>query len=68
MVSLFALEVMSIAWTAFVAGLVALEKILPGRRIATGTTTGLLVALGVSLLAAPGLVPELTLPGMGPTQ
>jgi predicted metal-binding membrane protein len=66
MVSLFALGVMSIAWTALVAGLVAAEKILPWRRVATGTITALLVTLGVSLLAAPELVPGLTLPGMGP--
>ena len=66
MASLFALGVMSIGWTAFVAGVVALEKLLPWRRVATGATTGLLVALGVLLLAAPGLVPGLTLHGMGP--
>ena len=65
MAALFALGVMSIGWTAFVAGLVALEKLLPWRRVATGVTTSLLVALGVLLLAAPGLVPGLTLPGMG---
>jgi predicted metal-binding membrane protein len=66
MASLFALGVMSIGWTAFVAGLVALEKILPWRRVATGATTALLAALGVLLLAAPALVPGLALPGMGP--
>jgi len=63
MASLFALGVMSISWAALVAGLVALEKILPWRRIATATTTALLVVLGLLLLAAPGLVPALTLPG-----
>ncbi len=66
MASLFALGVMSIAWTALVAGLVALEKMLPWRRFATGATTALLVVLGVLLLAAPGLVPGLALPGSGP--
>ncbi|HEU5214141.1 MAG TPA: DUF2182 domain-containing protein [Gaiellaceae bacterium] len=65
MASLFALGVMSIAWTALVAGLVALEKILPWRRVATIGTAALLVALGLLLLAAPGLVPALTLPGAG---
>jgi predicted metal-binding membrane protein len=63
MASLFALGVMSVAWTAFVASLVALEKILPWRRVATGVTTSLLVVLGLLLLAAPGFVPALTLPG-----
>jgi predicted metal-binding membrane protein len=66
MASLFALGMMSIAWTAFVAGLVALEKVLPWRRVATGATTTLLAALGVLLLVSPGLVPGLTLPGGGP--
>jgi predicted metal-binding membrane protein len=63
MASLFALGVMSIAWTAFVAALVALEKALPWRRVATGATAALLLSLGVLILAAPGLVPLLTLPG-----
>jgi predicted metal-binding membrane protein len=64
--SLFALGVMSIAWTAFVAGLVALEKILPWRRAATAVTAALLGTLGLLLLAAPDLVPGLTLPAGGP--
>jgi predicted metal-binding membrane protein len=57
---------MSIAWTAFVAGLVALEKILPWRRAATAVTAALLGTLGLLLLAAPDLVPGLTLPAGGP--
>ena len=63
MASLFALGVMSIAWTALVAGLIALEKTLPWRRVATGGTTALLVVLGVLLFVAPGTIPGLTLPG-----
>ncbi|HEY5693890.1 MAG TPA: DUF2182 domain-containing protein [Gaiellaceae bacterium] len=63
MASLFALGVMSIAWTALVAGLVAFEKILPWRRVATTVTTALLVALGLLLLTAPGHIPGLTVPG-----
>jgi predicted metal-binding membrane protein len=51
MASLFALGVMSIAWTALVAALVALEKLLPWRRLALGTTTATLVALGIFLFA-----------------
>ena len=35
MLSLFALGVMSIAWMAFVAGLIAFEKLIPWRRAAT---------------------------------
>jgi predicted metal-binding membrane protein len=66
MASLFALGVMSIAWAALVAGLVALEKILPWRRVATGATTAVLLSLGLLLLAVPDLVPGLTLPGGPP--
>lgn len=65
MASLFALGVMSIAWTALVAAIVALEKVLPWRRVATGGAAGLLFALGVLLLSAPDRVPLLTLPGSG---
>ena len=65
MASLFALGVMSIAWTALVAGLVALEKILPWRRLASRGTAALLCALGALLLSAPDLIPLLTLPGSG---
>jgi predicted metal-binding membrane protein len=63
MAALFALGVMSIAWTALVAALVALEKILPWRRVATRGTGAVLAALGVLLLAAPAAVPALKLPG-----
>ena len=63
MAALFALGVMSVAWTAFVAALVALEKILPWRRVATRGSGALLAALGVLLLAAPAATPGLTLPG-----
>jgi predicted metal-binding membrane protein len=65
MASLFALGVMSIAWTAFVAALIAVEKLLPWRRVATYGTATVLVALGVLLLVAPDAVPALTMPGMG---
>jgi predicted metal-binding membrane protein len=63
MAALFALGVMSIKWTALVAALVALEKILPWRRVAMWGTGALLAVLGVLLLAAPATVPALTLPG-----
>jgi predicted metal-binding membrane protein len=66
MASLFALGVMSIAWTTVVAAVVAAEKLLPWRRVATWTTTGLLVAVGVLLLVAPAAIPGLTLPGGAP--
>ena len=63
MASLFALGVMSIAWMAFVAVLIAVEKTLPWKRLATFGTAGILFALGVLLIAAPEVVPGLTIPG-----
>jgi predicted metal-binding membrane protein len=66
MASLFALGVMSVAWMAFVAGLIAVEKTVPWRRVATYGTAALLLTLGVLLLAAPGAVPGLSIPDSGP--
>ncbi|HEX2076043.1 MAG TPA: DUF2182 domain-containing protein [Geodermatophilus sp.] len=62
MASLFALGVMSLAWMAFVAGLIAVEKTLPWRRVAIYGTAGVLLALGVLLFVAPGAIPALTIP------
>jgi predicted metal-binding membrane protein len=53
MASLFALAIMSIVWMAFVAALIAAEKTLPWRRVATYGTAGILLAFGLLLLAAP---------------
>ena len=63
MASLFALGVMSIAWMAFVAGLIAAEKLLPWGRVVTYATTAVLFALGVLLMATPDAIPGLTIPG-----
>jgi predicted metal-binding membrane protein len=63
MASLFALGLMSIAWMAFVAGLIAAEKLIPWRRVATYGTAAILLVLGVLLLAAPDAIPALTIPG-----
>jgi predicted metal-binding membrane protein len=63
MASLFALGVMSIAWMAFVAALIAAEKTLPWRRVAVYGTAGILLVLGVLLLAAPDAIPALAIPG-----
>jgi predicted metal-binding membrane protein len=65
MASLFALGVMSIAWMAFVAALIAAEKTLPGGRVVTYGTAAILLVLGVLLLADPSAVPGLTVPGSG---
>jgi len=61
MASLFALGVMSIVWMALVAGLIAVEKTVPWRRVAHGTAA-VLLALGVLLLVAPSAIPGLTTP------
>ena len=66
MASLFALGVMSVTWMAVVAGLIAIEKTIPWRRVATYTTTVVLVVLGVVMLAAPDALPALTVPGRSP--
>jgi predicted metal-binding membrane protein len=65
MASLFALGVMSLAWMAFVAGLIAVEKLLPRRRLATYGTAAILLVLGVFMLAVPEAIPALTVPGHG---
>jgi predicted metal-binding membrane protein len=65
MASLFALGVMSVTWMAVVAGLIAFEKTIPWRRVATYGTTVILVVLGVLVLAAPDSLPGLTVPGDG---
>jgi predicted metal-binding membrane protein len=66
MASLFALGVMSLTWMAFVAGLIAVEKTLPWRRVATYGTAAVLLTLGVVLFAAPHAVPALSIPGTEP--
>ena len=65
MASLFALGVMSLAWMAFVAALIALEKTLPWGRPVTYATALALLVLGVVLIAAPEAVPGLVVPGEG---
>ena len=62
MASFFALGIMSVVWMAVVAGLIAIEKTLPWRRVATYATTAALLALGVLVLAAPSTVPGLKIP------
>ena len=66
MASLFALGVMSIVWMAVVAGLIAAEKTLPWRRVATFGTAAILLGLGVLLLVSPATIPGLTIPGGHP--
>ncbi|HEY3182890.1 MAG TPA: DUF2182 domain-containing protein [Gaiellaceae bacterium] len=65
MASLFALGVMSLAWMAFVAGLIAAEKTLPWGRVVTYATAAILLVLGIVLLTAPDAIPGLTIPSSG---
>jgi predicted metal-binding membrane protein len=62
MAALFALGVMSIAWMAVVAALIAVEKLLPWRLAATGGVAVILVALAIGVAASPAKVPGLTVP------
>jgi predicted metal-binding membrane protein len=68
MASLFALGVMSIAWMAFIAAVIAAEKLLPWRRVATYGTASILLVLALLLLAAPDAIPALTVPTSDPMQ
>jgi predicted metal-binding membrane protein len=57
MAALFALGIMSIGWMAFVAGLIALEKLLPWRALANRTVAVALLVLGLAVAAVPDAVP-----------
>jgi predicted metal-binding membrane protein len=68
MAALFALGAMSIAWMVFIAGLIAVEKLLPWKRAANRGVALLLVTLGLGVAFWPSAVPGLTVPdgpGMG---
>ena len=67
MASLFALGVMSIAWMAFVAALIAVEKTLPWGRVVTYGTAAVLLTLGILVVVVPDAVPGLTIPGEMPS-
>ena len=68
MASLFALGVMSVLWMAVVAGLIAVEKTVPWRRVASYGTAAVLLALGLLLLTVPDAIPGLTNPHHTPVQ
>jgi predicted metal-binding membrane protein len=63
MATLFALGVMSVGWGVLVAALIAIEKLLPWRTVATRGIVALLAVLAVSVAFAPEDVPGLTIPG-----
>jgi predicted metal-binding membrane protein len=62
MAALFALGVMSVGWMAFIAALIAIEKLLPWKALANRGIAVLLLALGLAVAFTPGDVPSLTLP------
>ena len=63
MAALFALGVMSIVWMAFVAVLIAAERLLPWRAIAGRGVAVMLALLALAVALAPEDVPGLTVPG-----
>jgi predicted metal-binding membrane protein len=62
MLALFALGVMSLIWMALVAALIAIEKTVPWRRVATWGTAAVLLVLAFGVAAAPHRVPGLVVP------
>ena len=62
MAGLFALGVMSIGWMAFIAALIAAEKLLPWRVATSRAIALLLLVLGLTVAIKPSSVPGLTLP------
>ena len=62
MAALFAVGVMSLGWMAFVAALIAAEKLLPRPAIARRAVALLLVVLGLGVAFAPADVPGLVEP------
>ena len=62
MASLFALGVMSVAWMAFVAALIAVEKLIPWVRVATWGTAAILLVVALTIVVAPHALPGLTIP------
>jgi predicted metal-binding membrane protein len=62
MAALFALGVMSLGWMAFIAALIAVEKMLPWKAIANYGVAVVLLVLGIAVAFVPDRVPGLTLP------
>jgi predicted metal-binding membrane protein len=59
MAALFAVGVMSLGWMAFVAALIAAEKLLPWRRFANLGVAAVLLVLGLAVAFFPEQVPGL---------
>lgn len=57
MVALFALGVMSIGWMAVVGAFIALEKMLPWKRLANRSVAIALAVIALGVALSPGMVP-----------
>jgi predicted metal-binding membrane protein len=62
MAALFALGVMSIGWMAFIAALIAIEKLLPWKAVANRGIAVMLLVLGLAVAFVPDDVPGLVQP------
>jgi predicted metal-binding membrane protein len=62
MVALFALGVMSLTWMVAIAGLIAIEKLLPRKELANHLVAITLIVLALAVSLAPRHVPGLTQP------
>jgi predicted metal-binding membrane protein len=62
MAALFALGVMSVGWMAFVAALIAIEKLAPWKSATNRAIAVTLVVLGLAVVIVPEQVPGLTVP------
>jgi predicted metal-binding membrane protein len=65
MAALFALGAMSVAWMALISVLIAAERLLPWRALATTGVASLLVVVAIGVAAAPARVSMLTIPHSG---
>ena len=65
MAALFALGVMSLPWMLVIGALIAVEKLLPWRRVGVAVTTTVLILLAAGVAFAPKHVPGLTVPKPG---
>jgi predicted metal-binding membrane protein len=63
MAALFALGAMSVAWMVLISALIAAERLLPWRAMATAGVASLLVVVAIGVAAVPARVPLLTIPG-----
>jgi predicted metal-binding membrane protein len=62
MAALFALGLMSIPWMIVIAGMIAVEKLLPWKAIANRLVATALLVLGLGVTLIPQDVPALTIP------